>query len=229
MSPINFKVAYAFAAIPTRIALENHDWNRAATLQLHPNFSWGRFPWQEAIIHFGRLLGFAHLGNLSSARSELNIVTRLHDTLLKQQDQYKANQVGIQLKAGEAWVEFYSGKKSEALVDMKTAADMEDATEKHPVTPCEVLPARELYAEMLSVAGEFQAALLQYQLALKKNPNRFNSLYGAAHSAKVTGDRRTAFTYYKQLLEVADPVSCSRLEVKTAKSFVGIASSSHRR
>ena len=40
-------------------------------------------------------------------------------------------------------------KNDEALVLMNLAADMEDKTEKHPVTPGEVIPARELLGDML--------------------------------------------------------------------------------
>src|SRR4030095_10008693 len=101
-----------------------------------------KFPWQEAIIHFARLLGSVHTGNIGTAQSELAKLNKLHDTLLKQKELYKANQVAIQIKAGEAWIKFATGKKTEALNLMKTATDMEDSTSKHPVTPGEVLPAR---------------------------------------------------------------------------------------
>ena len=57
---------------------------------------------------------------------------------------YKANEVAIQIKTGEAWIQFKAGKKMKLLNLMKLAADMEDRTEKHPVTPGEVFPAREL-------------------------------------------------------------------------------------
>ncbi|MEO8763908.1 MAG: hypothetical protein ABI416_06465 [Ginsengibacter sp.] len=46
--PINFKVAYAFAAIPSRYLLENRMWKVAAELKIHPsNFPWEKFPWQK--------------------------------------------------------------------------------------------------------------------------------------------------------------------------------------
>jgi hypothetical protein len=63
--PANFKVAYAFAAMPSRYFLENKKWKEAASLQVQPaNFSWNNFPWQEAIIHFTRLLGAVHTGKI---------------------------------------------------------------------------------------------------------------------------------------------------------------------
>ncbi len=69
-TPFNFKVAYAFAAIPARYVLENKLWKEAADLKVHnENFPWQNFPWQKAIIHFARLLGAVHTGNLDSAKS----------------------------------------------------------------------------------------------------------------------------------------------------------------
>ena len=79
--PMNFKVAYCFAAAPSRYVLENKNWKDAAALQLHPNFAWNKFPWQEAIVHFARLLGSAHTNNMAAAKAELDKLNVLHDTL----------------------------------------------------------------------------------------------------------------------------------------------------
>ena len=91
---------------------------------------------------------------------------------------YEAKQVEVQIRSGEAWINFISGNKVEALYTMKHAADMEDSTEKHPVTPGEIIPARELLADMLLEAGKKKEALDAYEAVLKKCPGRFNSLQG---------------------------------------------------
>ena len=96
--PANFKVAYAFAAIPARYVLENKMWKEAASLEIYPrSFPWDKFPWQEAIIHFARLLGSVHTGLRDSAISELDKLKIIRDTLQRQGDMYKANQVDIQI------------------------------------------------------------------------------------------------------------------------------------
>src|SRR5258706_4946658 len=101
--PVDFKEAYAHAAIPARYALENKFWEDAAGLKIHPaDFPWEKFPWQKAIIYFTRLLGSVHIGHLDSARAELNNLNTLYDILTEQKDSYKANQVQIQIKASEA-------------------------------------------------------------------------------------------------------------------------------
>ncbi|MBO9682269.1 MAG: tetratricopeptide repeat protein [Flavisolibacter sp.] len=200
VEPVNFKVAYAFAAIPSRYVLENKLWKEASMLSLRPGFPWRKFPWQEAIVHFARGLGFAHTNKLNEANRELKELYRLHDTLMDQKDSYKANQVQIQINTIAAWIQLKEGKGEEALRLMSEAADMEEKTEKHPVTPCEVLPAKELLADMLKEMGQWDKALIAYEEDLKTHPNRFNGLYGAALVAEKLGDKQKANGYYQQLL-----------------------------
>ncbi len=197
--PVNFKVAYAFAAIPSRYVLENRLWKEASQEIFPANLAWQKFPWQKAIIHFTRLLGFVHIGKIDSARAELKNLNTIRDTLMEQKDSYKANQVQIQINTSKAWILFKEGKNDEALTLMNVAADMEDKTEKHPVTPGEVLPARELLADMLMQMNKPDKALEMYESTLRKHPNRFNSLYGAGMAAKKSGKKDLAANYFKQL------------------------------
>jgi len=221
VSPVNFKVAYAFAAIPSRYLFENKMWKKAADLKIYPaNFPWQDFPWQEAIIHFTRLIGSVHIGHADSAKAELKKLNLLYDTLVKQKDSYKANQVQIQIKTSEAWMYFKAGKNNEALALMNLATDMEDKTEKHPVTPGEVIPARELLGDMLLQMNKPGAALESFEADLKKHPNRFNALYGAGLAAQKSGDLEKAAGYYKQLLGIINQVSSTRPEVTLIKLFL---------
>lgn len=219
VSPSNSKVAYTLAAIPVRVALENKDWTAASQLSRKPsNFLWKDFPWQEAIVHFGKLLGLAHTGNIPAAKNEWAKLDSLHTSLVKQNDSYKARQVEIQMNAGNAWIAFANKEQQQALALMEFTANQEDSVSKSPVTPGEVLPARELYADMLFDVHQYDAALVQYELVLKKSPNRFNSLYGAGKSAELMNDKNNATKYYKQLIAIADPHS-TRPELKTAGMF----------
>ncbi len=218
--PVNFKVAYAFAAIPSRYLLENKNWKEAATLQVHPaNFPWNKFPWQEALIHFTRMMGAVHTGNTDAAKIELTKLNQLRDTLEKQKDSYKSQQVAIQIKTGEAWMEFKSGNKGNALNLMKLAAAMEDSTGKHPVTPGEVLPARELLGDMLNEMKQNEEALTTYEDVLLKCPNRFNSLYGAGVASEKSGNNQKAVSYFEQLASITDTAKSDRPELIAASTF----------
>lgn len=218
--PVNFKVAYAFAAIPSRICLENKAWKDAATIELLPaDFPWARFPWQESIVHFTRLLGLSHIGNLELAKSELAKLKQLQNVLAQQKDDYKSNQVGIQIKIGEAWIHFKAGQNQQALVEMNLAAALEDLTEKHPVTPGEVLPARELLGDMFFDLGDYDNALLAYEAVLQKSPNRFNSLFGCGRAAEKSGNTQKALVYYKQLSKICDATKSDRPELAAIRKI----------
>ena len=221
VSPLNFKVAYAFASIPARYSLENRRWKEAAHLPIDSTtVPWHKFPWQEAILHFARLLGAVHISQLELAKAELVQLQDLHDRLVQEKDAYRANQVAIQLRAGEAWIHLLAGKNAEALVLMNQAADMEDQTEKHPVTPSEVIPARELLGDMLLQLHQPQQALEAYVASLRKHPNRFNGLYGAGAAAERAGNLEKARFYYQQLLKMADAANSDRPELYAARQYL---------
>ncbi|HSN59460.1 MAG TPA: hypothetical protein VLR49_00890 [Ferruginibacter sp.] len=221
VSALNFKVAYAFASIPCRYVLENKLWGEAASLTIHyENFPWEKFPWQKAMIHFTRLMGAAHMGNITSAKAELASLNSIHQKLLEQKDTYKANQVQVQIKAAEAWINFKEGKNNEALLLMNLAADLEDKTEKHPVSPGELIPARELLGDMLLQMNKPGMALIAYEQNLLKHPNRFNGLYGAAMAAQRNNDLQKANTYYKLLAGISNSSDYKRPEFARARLFL---------
>ena len=126
----------------------------------------------------------------------------------------------MQIKTTEAWLEFKNGNKSKGIQLMQQAAAMEDSTEKHPVTPGEILPARELLADMLLAMNEPAQALATYEQAMKRAPNRLNSLYGAAKAAELSGNREKAGHYYKQLISITEGAGSSRKEIDEAKQFL---------
>jgi tetratricopeptide (TPR) repeat protein len=114
---------------------------------------------------------------LYQAQKELENIKSLHDQLLQVKDKAKeAEQVMVQLKTGEAWILYKQGNYKKAIELMNTAADMEDAMEKHPVTPGEVIPARELLAQMYADMGEKEIALKTFAQVLKKHKGRANAM-----------------------------------------------------
>ena len=221
ISPVNFKVAYALAAIPSRYVLENKNWKDAANLESHAvKINWDDYPWQESIIHFARLLGAVHTHNLQAAELEMENLKKLQGRLQKQKDIYKATEVTIQMNAGDAWIQFAKGDNASALKLMNMAADMEDSTGKHPVTPGEVLPARELLGDMYFKLNDYENALKTYEDVLKKSPNRFNSLYGAGKSAEKINDKEKTIYYYKQLAAITNSKNPVRKELSEIVGFL---------
>jgi tetratricopeptide (TPR) repeat protein len=213
--------AYTFAAVPARIALERQQWTTAAALEVQTptNYPWEINPAMEAITHFARGLGAARSGDKVTARNAIEKLTALEGRAAKTSG-YWAKQIEIQRLSVEAWLEYLGGNKDEALKVMRKAAVMEAATEKHPVTPGEVLPAHELLADMLFEMGRYQEAQTNYQTALERSPNRLKSLYGAGRSAELAGDKELAALYYGNLVEVAAADS-ELTQLQQAKAFLG--------
>src|SRR5918993_11279 len=220
VEPVNFKVAYAFAAIPSRYLLENRLWKEAANLEPdHANLDWKNYPWQKAIFIYTRLLGDVNTGDLAAAKRELAELNRLHE-LLKLKDPYQANQVLIQIRSSEAWINFKEGNVTKAVQQMQVAADMEDKTGKHPVTPCEVVPQRELQGELYMQLKDPVKALQAYEANLANNPNRFNGLYGAGLAAAKSGNIEKAKEYYGRLIATVDTSTTARPEFVVAKRYL---------
>ncbi len=196
----NFSASYATAAIPARYALELRRWEEAAELDTTiATFNSPRYAWEKAIVHFARVLGAVHTGRLTAARADLQRLHALQSVLMNAKDDYKANQVLVQIKAAAAWISYAEGKKKAAVALMSEAADMEDGTEKPPVTPGEVIPARELEGDLLLALGKNSQALQAYETSLRRCPNRRNGLKGAALAAARSGDKEKVAAYNKQL------------------------------
>jgi hypothetical protein len=165
-----FPAAFAFAASPARYALERGDWSGAARLTLQPkDLSWQKFPQAEAVLVFARTLGAARSGNVEVARAGVERLGALHAALVKANQPYWAEQAAIQQQAGLAWLQLAEGRKDEALRTMRAAADREDATDKHPVTPGPLAPARELLGEMLLAVDRPAEALAEFERSQQKS------------------------------------------------------------
>ncbi|HEY7647403.1 MAG TPA: hypothetical protein VID04_00240 [Methylomirabilota bacterium] len=217
--PESFVAAYAYAAIPARVTLEQHRWGEAAALSPASKvFPWDRFAWAEAITAFARAIGAARGGDAAQARAEVQKLQGYRATLIAANQTYWAEQVSIQQQAAAAWAARAEGKNEEALTLMRGAADLEDATEKHPVTPGPVLPARELLGEMLLDLNQPSQALVEFETSSAREPNRFNGLYGAARAAELSGNVAQARTLYGRLVALCTNADGERPELRHAKA-----------
>ena len=191
---------FALAAIPARYALERGDWKQAA--QLTPRET--PFPHTEAMTWFARGLGSARLGQSKAAQEAATALKKIREQLLKDGESYWALQVEIQEHEVAAWARMAEGEKDEALRQIKSAARLEDGTEKSAVTPGPLAPARELYGEMLLAANQHSAALVQFEATIKKEPGRFRALYGAGKAAQLAGNDELSRKYFQELLKVCE-------------------------
>jgi hypothetical protein len=102
-------------------------------------------------------------------------------SVVKAGENYWGLQVEIQELAVRAWAALAESQKEDALRQMKSAAELEDGTEKSTVTP---------------------GPLAQFEATLTKEPGRFRALYGAARAAQLSGNRDASQRYFRELLKV---------------------------
>lgn len=225
VDPPNFKVAYSVTAMPARYALERRRWSEAANMPMPTTMEglvWQKFQWAEAHIHFARAVGAARMGDVTRARQEVEKLALIRQTLAELKGDYDwGKQVEIERQIASAWLAFAEGRKQESIKLMSLAAELDEATEKHPVTPGAILPAREQLGELLIEVNQAAAAMEEFEKALRTTPNRFNAVYGAARSAKLSGDRKKAASHYQALIALCRLADDFRPEIREANEFLG--------
>jgi hypothetical protein len=212
---------YATSSSPARYAVERHRWSEAAALPVPANtLPRERYAWTEANLHFARALGASHTGDIQAAHKDLQDLAAIEGLLTQENNKYWADQVNIQREIAAAWITYAEGKPENALQQMRSAADHEDRTDKHNVTPGVILPARELLGEMLLELKQPAKATIEFETTLRTAPNRFNAMSGAARAAKLSGDSEKAKSYYTKLLAICSQSDGDRPELKDARSLL---------
>jgi len=217
----NSAAYFAMAAIPARFALERGAWAEAAQLTVRPT----SYPYTEALTHAARAIGAAHIGNTPIIRSSIEALQDIVRKLTDQHEAYWAEQVEIQRREAIAWLAFAERRTADAVAEMRAAARVEDGTDKSAVTPGPLAPARELLGEMLLQLEQPADALKEFESTMKKEPNRFRAVYGAARAAAQAGNRALARMYYEQLVKICERADTPvRPALKDAREFVKRAS-----
>jgi tetratricopeptide (TPR) repeat protein len=215
-NPDVYAGAFAQAASPARYMVERGDWKGAANLEVKPS----KFPQTMAITYFARALGAARSGDPSAARVDVAKLSEIRDSLREAKSDYWATQADVEAQVANAWVLYADGKYDDALNAMSAAADAEDKTEKSPVTPGSLAPARELYGFMLLDRGMAKEALAAFEATQAKEPNRFNGYAGAAKAAQALGDTAKAKANYEKLIALTSGSDSDRPTLAAARSFV---------
>lgn len=224
LKPIDhFGSAFAYAAMPARVALESGDWAAAANLTLTPgeNYPWNKYPQAEAINAFARGVGSARSGNAAAARAQQDRLGTLREAARAVRLAYWVEQIDIQAAVVGALALCAEGKQAECIDGLKAAAMREDATEKHAVVPGPLLPARELLADMLLAQNKPADALREYQAVMLKEPNRYRAVAGGMAAAIGTGDQALAKRLATELAQLGAEADAQRASLTEAKRLAG--------
>jgi len=202
-SQARFQVSYV---------LELHDWKEAASLTPLT----GVDPDYNTEIYLARALGAARSGQIDDARKDIEEVKNISKFVREQKRPWEANFLDRQIGEPQAWIAHTEGKDDEAIKMLRAIAEKE----KDGFSGAGFLPAQELIGDLLMDAKRPQEALVEYQTDLKVNPNRFDSLYGAAQAAEQAGKQKEASDYYAQLLKSCQGGTSTRAELTRAKELL---------
>ena len=215
-----FQAAYAVAAVPARYALERGAWAEAAALEVAPAWiAWDRFPYAEALTYLARGMGAARSGDVARAKEAAARLAALHQSSIDQNISYWPDQIEIQRREVSAWVALAEGRKDEAASLMKSAVDLEAATDKSPVTPGPILPAREQYADLLMELGKPADALAEYEASLAVAPNRLYPLGAGVRAAAAAGQPDKAKAHLASLEKLAARAEGSRVQIAKLRAI----------
>src|SRR5262249_54579716 len=159
-------------------------------------------------------------GDVAAAEKNAEQLATLHKALTDAKNTYWASEVEVQRLALSGWIALAQRKNDDALRLMRAAADLEDKSEKHIVTPGRGRPARAVLGDMLMELNQPAAALHEYELSMEREPNRFRGYAGAARAAEAAGQADKAKKYYRDLVALARNADSPRPELDRAKTYL---------
>ncbi|WP_052389564.1 tetratricopeptide repeat protein [Belnapia moabensis] len=209
--------AWALTVMPARYALERGAWEEAAALEMGRQTA----PLVVANTYFARAVGTARTGRPDAAGGDIEALKAAATALRDSGDAYWAEQTEILRLAAEGWVAFARGGREESLALLREAAERESRTDKHPVTPGPLMPAREQLGEILLLVDRPAEAQREFEAVQETEPRRFRAVNGAARAAEMAGNAQAARRHYAHLLEIAARAEDgARPELATARAYI---------
>ncbi|MHB8526760.1 MAG: tetratricopeptide repeat protein [Candidatus Acidiferrales bacterium] len=206
-------IARNTAWLAARNALDLHQWKQAAALPIPA------VPLEsQDTTYWARAIGAARTGDIAGARSDIESLAKVMaaqgDYEEKMGDAVPSGE-SVQQQETDAWLDDAQGNVQAALKTMRAAADREDSSG----VDLEAMPAHEMLGDMLREMKKPVEALAEYKKALVESPNRFDSLYGAAQAAQLSGKTAEARVYLARLVKVCGP-DADRPELTEARAEI---------
>jgi tetratricopeptide (TPR) repeat protein len=202
----------ALALYSASYVLELHLWDKAETLPLTQGAQLG----DDSITYLARAIGAARSGHAEEARRNVAEIESLYRQVVAKKIPW-ADWVDDKRKEAEAWADYAEDKNDQAIQLLSALVDKQ----KEGMFAAQGdLPAREMIGDMLLDKNKPEQALAEYEAQLRLNPNRFDSLYGAARAAEMMKQSGKAASYYGQLLKICANGNSNRPELRHARDFM---------
>lgn len=202
---------FALSAFPASYDLELHNWKAAEQLELVS----GADDSDQSITFTARAIGAAREGDLEQAQKAIAQLEGIRKKLEsnRKKDHWEYEGVSDELTEAKAWLEHAQGHNDEGVRLLRTIADKEEGEAESS----QGIPAHEMLGDMLLGAGQAEQAMAEYELSLKNDPGRFDSLYGAAQAAEKLGRHDKANEYYAEIVKNCEGAKSQRAELKHAR------------
>lgn len=161
-------------------------------------------------------LSAVNLGDGARVRA---VIDELRKAAAPAQPSELREQAEVMLREMEAVDLFAQGRRTEAFAVMDRAAALQGRMPKPIGRPFPVKAADELYGDLLLAAGRGRDAILWFDRALARTPNRSRAVLGLARAYRDAGDLINAREAYQRFLtnyRLADPGLAEVAEARAA-------------
>ena len=220
--PDHFAAAYAYAAIPARLALERGDWAAAAALPLTPAagaYPWAKYPQAEASNAYARAPGCRGTARRGGGRAELARLQRLRDQATELKFGYWVEQIGIQIDVVRGFATFKAGQSRRRHRRAAPGGRPRGCQREARVTPGPCCRHARFCASRCWNSGDAAGALREFEAVLRKEPNRLRAMAGAAMAAERGGDAQKARDYTAKMSRQTAQADGGALGVRLARQW----------
>jgi tetratricopeptide (TPR) repeat protein len=196
--------------------VESHDWNgEAANMRIDTSMLGDDAGWNDFVIGYAA----AERGDAALAKTMLAALNKLTTTmrLPNPDDPQQADYLSILRDDLNGVIAVKSGDTAQALAFVRRAAQRYDGMTFDFGPPVPIKPPHELLGELLLAAGKATAARTEFETALRKAPNRTQSLLGLARAQVASHDATAAAGTYGKLVKIwhdADPGLSGLIEAR---------------
>jgi len=215
------RVAYGYFDMLTRYIVETGDWQAVPKVPLVA-------PSRDFVAMKSQLeaLAAAKRGDAGAAKAAVERLLALSNE--PGQHPFASQIITLQAKEAEAIAAQAAGDREGAIAKMNEAIAIEDSIYALSQPPYPIIPAHELFGDMLLEMKRPADAMKHFAETLKRTPGRAKAIYGIALAAETLGDKQIAIKRYTEFLELWKLADKDRPEITAARRFLSMGKSGSR-
>jgi len=207
------RVAYGYFDMLARYIVETGDWRAVPKVSLVA-------PSRDFVAMKLQLeaMAAAQRGDAAGAKAAADKIVALSNE--PDQHPFTKQIITLQAKEAEAIAAQVAGDREGAITKMNEAIAIEDSIYALSQPPYPIIPAHELFGNMLMEMKRPADAMKHFAETLRRTPGRPKAIYGIARAAEALSDKQTAMKRYTELLELWKHADKDRPEIATALRFL---------